>query len=496
MPTAARTPRWQAVARAATCRSHVSPVCVVPRGAGRQGTPPVGVGGALGMTRPVPWTEGTTVTAAAKAKQGSKVAKVAAAGGNKVDRRPDDGADRSRHDIINTGLLAAVPVLANLGASPQQGWFSALDAAASCLASCFEADQVSIYILDGEGQGSILAGVGVEPRLCSGAWQNACVPQLCLEQLEQLQAFQSAAIFPRPAQARREPAAMQAAAVVRSLRELAMALAPVVWARISSEPSLRDEWAVLAAHLKKAAMSPRGASKIAPIISIMHERLKAAQISAVHNRASEMRKNDLHSLKLLDEVGRGGYGVVYRGLYHGSEVAVKVIHENLHDAIELVASVSISHPNISPGLGQDVGSDSSMALVMEYCDAGNLSLAIGNGLFLRQLTPTTSSHGTDPSKPMVAVCLKSVFATLLEIALALRHMHMLHLVHCDLKPQNVLLKVFMGERPLGAAVDIYAFGILMHQVMCGVRLYEGLTAQQIAGPVALVFRKQQQILSE
>ena len=29
------------------------------------------------------------------------------------------------------------------------------------------------------------------------------------------------------------------------------ALAPVVWARISLEPSLRDEWAVLAAHLKK-----------------------------------------------------------------------------------------------------------------------------------------------------------------------------------------------------------------------------------------------------
>ena len=25
-------------------------------------------------------------------------------------------------------------------------------------------------------------------------------------------------------------------------------------------------------------------------------------------------------------------------------------------------------------------------------------------------------------------------------------------------------EVFMGERPLGAAVDIYAFGILMHQV--------------------------------
>ena len=33
-----------------------------------------------------------------------------------------------------------------------------------------------------------------------------------------------------------------------------------------------------------------------------------------------------------------------------------------------------------------------------------------------------------------------MYATLLEVALALRHMHSLHLVHCDLKPQNVLLK--------------------------------------------------------
>ena len=74
-----------------------------------------------------------------------------------------------------------------------------------------------------------------------------------------------------------------------------------------------------------------------------------------------------------------GYGIVFRAKYHGSEVAVKVIQEaqvtpaavstktkttnsaglggranasvalhkqNVHDAIELVASVSISHPNI------------------------------------------------------------------------------------------------------------------------------------------------------
>lgn len=40
----------------------------------------------------------------------------------------------------------------------------------------------------------------------------------------------------------------------------------------------------------------------------------------------------IHPLKLHTplnavQIGRGGYGVVYRGLYHGSEVAIKVIQE-------------------------------------------------------------------------------------------------------------------------------------------------------------------------
>ncbi|KAG2431085.1 hypothetical protein HXX76_009618 [Chlamydomonas incerta] len=358
-----------------------------------------------------------------------------------------------------------------------------------------------------------------------------------------------------------------------------------------------------------AAQSPRGASKLAPIISIMHERLKAAQAVQITNGRSVNRQSDLESLKLLQEVGKGGYGTVYRGTYHGSEVAVKVIHDatihaaaaaksgkpgspasmaavalhkqNLHDAIELVASVSISHPNIvqvltffmdcrlqlpapqhanemdslmdtvddpaggaaamprllhmpslleSPAPGQEIAGASSMALVMEYCDAGSLCEAIMDRIFFRQLKPTDPDDARR-GKPVLAICLRSVYATLLEVALALRHMHSLHLVHCDLKPQNVLLKsnprdsrgftaklsdfglaktmahddngqlvideavasgtithvapeVFLGKQSVGSAVDIYAFGVLMHQVLCGVKLYEGMTAQQIANAVA------------
>ncbi|KAG2426888.1 hypothetical protein HXX76_012675 [Chlamydomonas incerta] len=433
----------------------------------------------------------------------------------------------------------------------------------------------------------------------------------------------------------------------------------------------------------EAARSPRGVSKLAPIISLMHERLKAAQAvqmtgqggsgggyggaaggaasgGAAHATASRQAA-DLESVRMLQEVGKGGYGTVYRGTYHGAEVAIKVIQEakwaanaaaaakkegkakkgaaaaggavsagaqggspggsaedsntgsdhcggapaelhkhNIHDAIELVASVSISHPNIvqvltfftdcvlvragekgvnqelleslfstcgnaaaaaaalpaaatditdvpahelrlvpapplvdSPAPGTDGPGPSSMALVMEFCDTGSLCDAIVRRMFLRQLKPTGPVDPTArPVKPQMAICMRSVFATLLEVALALRHMHSLHMVHCDLKPQNVLLKsnprdlrgftaklsdfglskmmahddatgqlviddavgsgtithvapeVLLGKRPVGAAVDIYAFGILMYQILCGMHLYQGLSPQQVANGVA------------
>ncbi|KXZ43293.1 hypothetical protein GPECTOR_95g682 [Gonium pectorale] len=122
--------------------------------------------------------------------------------------------------------------------------------------------------------------------------------------------------------------------------------------------------------------------------------------------------------------------------------------------------------------------------------------------------------------------LRAVYSTLLEVALALRHMHALHMVHCDLKPQNVLLKSsprdprgftaklsdfglakmmahdeegqlvideavgsgtlthmapesLAGQKQLTASIDLFAFGILMWQMVCGTRLYQGLTTKQI-----------------
>ncbi len=63
-----------------------------------------------------------------------------------------------------------------------------------------------------------------------------------------------------------------------------------------------------------------------------------------------------------------------------------------------------------------------------------------------------------PPNPTILLPLQSVYATLLEIALALRHMHSLALVHCDLKPQNVLLKSSPRD-PRGFTAKLSDFGL-------------------------------------
>ena len=67
---------------------------------------------------------------------------------------------------------------------------------------------------------------------------------------------------------------------------------------------------------------------------------------------------------------------------------------------------------------------------MEFCDAGSLDEAIQQGRF---------RSGSKDAQGPALVKLRALCLTLLDIALAMAHLHSMRIVHKDLKPKNVLL---------------------------------------------------------
>lgn len=221
--------------------------------------------------------------------------------------------------------------------------------------------------------------------------------------------------------------------------------------------------------------------------------------------------------RLVALLGEGGMGKVYEAehILMRKRVAVKILHRQLTQVPEVVkrferealAAAHIDHPNVAAATDFGKLPDGSVYLVLEFVEGRSLRDEIAEG-------PLSTRRALRVAG---------------QIAAALGGAHQLSIVHRDLKPENVMLvqkgqdhdfvkvldfgiaKVPIGEddgngerkpitkagmvygtpeymapeQALGQVVDgradLYALGVILYEMLAGVRPFTGKTQVGILG---------------
>jgi len=132
---------------------------------------------------------------------------------------------------------------------------------------------------------------------------------------------------------------------------------------------------------------------------------------------NKIKKISLKDIKISKIIGEGGQAKVYRGLYHGDQVAVKILSEVDMKCLahEIVILSNLNHPNIPKFYGI-VLEDKVIGMVLQYIVGKPLDERI-----------------KDLKK-------EEKFKVLKSIGSALSYVHSINFIHRDLKPENILIE--------------------------------------------------------
>lgn len=198
--------------------------------------------------------------------------------------------------------------------------------------------------------------------------------------------------------------------------------------------------------------------------------------------------------RLLGLVGHGQFGQVYCAIHRktGELVALKYLHKDrfpTHKFLrELRFLLSLEHPNIVTCQALE-HSANGRYLVMDYCEGGTLRSILESDIVLSW---------------------EEMLGLVLDILAGLDHAHQQGIVHCDIKPENILLTLtprgwvarisdfgiarlsqevnesamghsgspaymaperFYNQHPLTS--DLYAVGVILYEMLLGKRPFSG-----------------------
>ncbi len=212
-------------------------------------------------------------------------------------------------------------------------------------------------------------------------------------------------------------------------------------------------------------------------------------------------------LKLLECIGSGAYGEVHRATFRDQVVAVKLLKLPLTQqqgtpaevvdrfCAEAAVMCQLSHPNIV-SLHGVIAEPDNLCLILEFCAGGTLKDLLGS----------------DRDSPILQ---RVQFAIDTAQGMVYLHGSRPMILHRDLKPDNLLItqdgtvKVadfgvtrFLGsrmshvgtpgymapevilEKGYSQKTDIYAFGIILFEILCRTPAYQGLEPIRIVFEVA------------